>query len=201
MENLLQTIREERARFGATMSHDECARLCNAVAWRHRAQGFGLSAKSSGTYGTLPNGTRIAHDILHHLPSNELVDILTAAGAESQPQWSPVGPPQSADRVFVAPVDPRPIETPTAPWSLPPVPMPVGPTTTDVLVRLDTLAQAIDVIATRLSVLDALPVIQQQIAQAQATANKVHASLAAGVPVTLQAKLIGRVTGTVGGQR
>lgn len=188
MENLLQTIREERARFGATMSHDECARLCNAVAWRHRAQGFGLSAKSNGTYGTLPNGTRIAHDILHHLPSNELVDILTAAGAESQPQWAPVGPPQSADRVFVAPVDPMSFAAPPSSWSVPVPPVTAGPTLADLAAKLDALTQTIALL-THNSTLTAEGV------------QRLEAALKNGVPLTMNAKLIGRVTGTVGGSR
>jgi len=68
-----------------------------------------------------------------------------------------------------------------------------------VLMRLDTLANAINVIADRLSILDALTDIQHQTVQTQATVARLDESLRSGVPVTLQAKLIGRVTGTVGG--
>ena len=177
IENLLQTIREERTRFGATLSHDECARLCNAVAWRHRAQGFGVSAKSGGTYGTLPNGVRIAHDILHHLPSNQLVDILTAAGEASIPAWQPVGPPQSADRVWVAPVAPQP-----------PVvgPSPVTGPDSAVLDAVQALAARLDLLAHN----------------GRLTAEgvqRLEAALAAGLPLRLKARLLGDVTGTVGG--
>jgi len=188
MDNLLQTIREERTRFGPTLSHDECARLCNAVAWRHRAQGFGLSAKTGGTYGTLPNGTRIAHDILHHQPSNELVDILTAAGAESVPHWAPVGPPQSADRVFVAPIDPMAWDAKPPAWSVPVAPAPVGPTLADLLTRLDTMREQIALLT------------HNSTSTAEGV-QRLEAALKNGVPLTMNAKLIGRVTGTVGGSR
>ena len=187
MENLLQTIREERTRFGATLSHDECARLCNAVAWRHRAQGFGVSAKSGGTYGTLPNGVRIAHDILHHLPSNQLVDILTAAGEASIPAWQPVGPPQSADRVWVAPVDPATFgPAPVAPQ--PPVvgPSPVTGPDSAVLDAVQALAARLDLLAHN----------------GRLTAEgvqRLEAALAAGLPLRLKARLLGDVTGTLGG--
>ena len=185
MENLLQTVREERSRYGAVMSHDECARLCNAVAWRHRAQGFGVSAKASGTFGTLPSGVRIAHDILHHLPSNELVDILTAAGAESMPQWAPVGPPQSPDRVFVAPVDPLSWETPR-PVPTPPAPPVPVPGLADVLKNLEALQ----------ATLDAYRVQAQQTAE---TVQRLEDALKRGVPVRMSLPLLGRVSGTVGG--
>lgn len=185
MENLLQTVREERSRYGAVMGHDECARLCNAVAWRHRAQGFGVSAKASGTFGTLPNGVKIAHDILHHLPSNELVDILTAAGAESVPQWAPVGPPQSPDRVFVAPVDPQSwVSSPTPAPTNPPAP--AGPTLADVMQNLAALQNAIDTLTTQ----------TRETADAVA---RLESALKRGVPVRMSLPLVGRVTGTVGG--
>lgn len=59
MENLLSAIEAVRQKFGATMSDDECALLCNEVAWKHRSTGWGLSGKTSGTRGHLPNGTEI----------------------------------------------------------------------------------------------------------------------------------------------
>lgn len=187
MQNLLQSIRDERRKYGATLSHDECALLCNAVAWRHRADGWGLSAKSGGTYGTLPNGVRVAHDILHHLPSNELVDILTAAGAQSVPAWQPVGPPQSPDRVWVAPVDPASFgAAPVAPQPPAPGPQPVTDSNAAVL-------QAVQALAARLDLLEHNSTLTAEGVQ------RLEAALAAGIPLRLRARVIGEVTGTVGG--
>lgn len=185
MQEILEGIREERRKYGATLSHDECALLCNAIAWRHRAEGWGLSAKSGGTYGTLPNGKRIAHDILHHAPSNELVDILTAAGAESVPAWQPVGPPQSADRTWVAPVDPASFGAAfVAPQPVNPAPS--GPAMADVLAAVQAVSARLDLLAHN-STLTAEGV------------QRLEAALAAGIPLRLRARLIGDVTGTVGG--
>jgi len=183
MENLIETVRQVRRQFGPTMSHDECARLCNEVAWRHRASGWGLSRKVTGTRGRLPNGTEIAHDILHHAPTNELVDMLTAAGAESAPAWQPVGPPQSPDRTWVAPFDPALF----APSPAAPSPSaPSGPSLAD-------LAKALEALQARLDLLAHNSTITAEGVQ------RLEAALKAGVPLTLRAKLIGDVRGTVGG--
>ena len=187
MENLIETVRQVRAQFGGTLTHEECALLSNAVAWRHRGTGWGLSRKTGGTRGRLPNGTEIAHDILHHQPSNELVDILIAAGEASTPTWNPVGPPQSADRTWVAPVDPATFtQAPApAPGPVPPAP-PAGPTLAQVLERLDALQARVDLLAHN-STLTAEGV------------QRLEASLKTGIPLSLRAKLIGDVRGTVGG--
>lgn len=182
MENLLTTVREIRATFGPTLTHEECVLLCNAVAWRHRQTGWGLSRKTSGTRGRLPNGTEVAHDILHHQPTNELVDILTAAGAESTPAWVPMGPPQSPDRTWIAPVDP-------AQWGpTAPTPVAAGPSLAD-------LAKTLDILQTRLDLLGHNSTLTAEGVQ------RLEAALTVGLPVRLRAKIIGDVTGTVGGPR
>lgn len=187
MQNLLDSIREERRKYGATMSHEACALLCNAVAWRHRFEGWGLSRKTGGTRGRLPNGVEVAHDILHHAPSNELIDILTAAGAESQPAWQPVGPPQSPDRTWVAPVDPASFgAAPVAPQPVTPGPSPVTESNAAILQAVQALSARLDLLAHN-STLTAEGV------------QRLEAALAAGIPLRLRAKLIGDVTGTVGG--
>lgn len=144
MTSLLSTVQRLRSAYGATMTDDECARLCNDVAWVHRADGWGVNAKASGVHGVLPNGTKIAHDILHHRPTNELVDILTSAGAASVPTWTPVGPPQSIDRVFVAPVD---FSAPTGPTPPAPTPDAVLTALRHMQDRMDALAHDVNVTA------------------------------------------------------
>lgn len=185
MDTLLASVQAERQAYGPTMTDDECARLCNAVAWRHRATGWGLSRKTSGTRGRLPNGVEVAHDILHHQPTNTLVDILTAAGGASTPTWNPVGPPQSADRVFVAPFDPAswggPAPTPT-PTPTPPAPVDLGP----VLAELAALRAE-------------LAAVRDEARLAAGAAVRLEQRVAAGLPLRVRAGLLGTVTGTVGG--
>jgi hypothetical protein len=103
VNSLLPTIKAVRAKYPQIMTDDQCGMLCLEVAWLHRNEGWGLSNKPSGKNVRLPDGTLVAHDVLHHKPTNTVYDILRAAGAESEPQWSNVGSPQSSDRTWVAP--------------------------------------------------------------------------------------------------
>jgi hypothetical protein len=190
MDVLIDTVRQVRGTFGATLSHEECALLCNEVAWRHRAGGWGLSRKTGGTRGRLPNGTEIAHDILHHQPTNQLVDILTAAGAESTPAWQPVGPPQSPDRTWVAPVDPATFGAALSPAPAPAAPPPpAGPTLAELAAKVDALAAAVA----------GLPLLAHNSTATAEAVQRLEAALKAGIPLSLRAKLIGDVRGTVGG--
>jgi hypothetical protein len=146
MQNLLTTVQQVRATYGPTMTDDECAELCNTVAWMHRADGWGINRKTSGTLGTLPNGVQIAHDILHYRPTNELVDCLQSAGAASTPTWNPVGPPQSADRTWLAPYDPA-LFAPAPPTTPAPSPDAVLDAIKHLHDRLDAMAHDINVTA------------------------------------------------------
>lgn len=185
MDNLLATIQDVRKKFGAKMNDDECALLCNEVAWRHRATGWGLSRKTGGTRGHLPNGAEIAHDILHHQPSNTLVDILVGAGAQSSPTWNPVGPPQSADRTWVAPVDPA-----TFGGAKPADPTPVTPPpSNDAKVMLDTLkAVAADI-----------AMLKAEVKRGAEASVAVEQSLKRGIPLRIKS-FIGKIVGTIGGE-
>jgi hypothetical protein len=183
-----EIVAEERARFGATLTDEQCGLLTNAVAWRlaQTDPAWGVSAKPQGKASTLPNGQRIAHDILHYRTTNTLIDILQAAGAESRPQWAEV--PYHGDpvgRPWLPAVDPATFAQAPAPGPTPP-PVPIGPTRADVLARVDALAQRLDLLAHN-ATLTAEGV------------QRLEAALATGVPLTLRAKLIGQVTGTVGG--
>ena len=121
--SLLSTIQAVRAEYGATMNDDQCAELCNKVAWLHRndPQQWGLSYKDSGTHGVLKNGTPVAHDIIMSGVTKEGFDVLVSAGAQSTPTWGSVGLITNPARFWVAPVDPgtgtvpspNPVPTPT----------------------------------------------------------------------------------------
>jgi hypothetical protein len=103
---ILDDLHVERAKYGATMNDDECVELCNAVAWKHRGDGWGLSGKKNGTRGRRYDGVELAHDILHHGPTNTLYDVLVGAGAQSLPVFNNAGPP-IGDRPWVAPIEPK----------------------------------------------------------------------------------------------
>ena len=177
-----------RAKFGALLTDDECGLLTNEVAYRlaQTDPAWGVSAKPNGKASTLPNGARIAHDILHYRTTNTLIDILQAAGAESRPQWAEVpyhGDPSG--RPWLPAVDPATFAPTPVPGPTPP-PVPAGPTLADVLARVEAVQQRLDLLAHN-STLTAEGV------------QRLEAALAAGIPLRLRAKLIGDVTGTVGG--
>ena len=183
-----EVVAAVRAKFGALLTDDECGLLTNEVAYRlaQTDSAWGVSAKPNGKASTLPNGARIAHDILHYRTTNTLIDILQAAGAESRPQWAEVpyhGDPSG--RPWLPAVDPATFAPTPVPGPTPP-PVPAGPTLADVLARVDALAQRLDLLAHN-STLTAEGV------------QRLEAALAAGIPLRLRAKLIGDVTGTVGG--
>ena len=185
MTNLLETVREERRKYPTPMTDDQCVDMCNAVAWRHRAEGWGLSRKVDGVRGRRYDGQECAHDILHHLPTNQLFDVLADAPKTAAPVWQPKGPPQSDDRTWVAPIAPTGV--PVAPVAPPPVnPAPSGPTLAEVAATLATISQRLDLLAHN-STLTAQGV------------QRLEAALAAGIPLRLRARLIGEVAGTVGG--
>jgi hypothetical protein len=177
-----------RTKFGPLMTDDECGLLTNEAAYRlaQTDPAWGVSAKPQGKASTLPNGARIAHDILHYRTTNTLIDILQAAGAESRPQWAEVpyhGDPSG--RPWLPAVDPATFAPTPVPGPASP-PVPAGPTLADVLARVEALAQRLDLLAHN-STLTAEGM------------QRLEAALAAGIPLRLRAKLIGDVVGTVGG--
>jgi hypothetical protein len=135
---VVKSLHEERAKYGATMNDDECAELVNAVAWKHRDEGWGLSGKNFGTHGTLHDGTQVAHDILHYRPTNKIWDVLTGAGAHSTPirAFGPGGPPPGSNRPWVAPVAPVGAVTPPVTPVTPPV---TPPPSSDLGAKLNEL--------------------------------------------------------------
>jgi hypothetical protein len=139
---VVASLHEERANYGATMSDEQCVELINAVAWKHRADGWGLSGKDFGTHGVRYDGARVAHDILHHRPTNKIWDVLGSAGAASTPPSSlgPGGPPPGSNRPWVAPIVPEgvtPAPTPTPQPQPTPTPTPVD--LSAVLAKLDAV--------------------------------------------------------------
>ena len=155
--SLLGSIEFERTRYGATMTDDECVALCNAVAWIHRNEQFGLSRKESGTRGRRYDGQECCHDVVM-LPDGRYWDILTAAGGASMPNWprddKPAGVITDKARGWVAPI---------APQGVPVVPNPpvvTPPTQTfackfsDMTPQMSTLEAKIEVLRASVGVMD-----------------------------------------------
>jgi len=102
--SLLDTVKQERARYGTPLTNDEMGELLNEVAWRHRDDGWGLAAKSVGAYTAQPR-TRvgISRDLLIHRPSGRMYDVLADVEGAAFPAWQDQG---LADLPWVPPVAP-----------------------------------------------------------------------------------------------
>lgn len=103
--NILVDVVAERAKYGSTPTNAELGKMLNAIAWKNKDAGWGLSGKNFGEKCPSPAG-EIACDILHHKPTNVLVDVFQNAGAESAPVWQVSGPPPGTNRPWVAPAQP-----------------------------------------------------------------------------------------------
>lgn len=113
--NLKSDVEAARKTISGQPTPEQLADLLNQIAWKNRTDGWGLSRKDGGNRCVSPLVGSIACDILHHRPTNILYDVFGSSENGATPQFDPVGPPQSADRVWVAPVDPGGIITPPPP--------------------------------------------------------------------------------------
>lgn len=124
-ESLLELVRQVRAGYPAIPTDPQLCEMLNTIAWTangNRADGpWGLSAKPGGTRCIRTDGQPLAHDIIHHRPTNRLFDVFVAAGAESTPAWSEVGHHQDPNRPWVAAIPPGGTAPPPPP---PPCPYP-----------------------------------------------------------------------------
>lgn len=126
-QNLLPDVQAERAKYPTPMTPAQLAQMLNAVAWKHRLEGWGLLEKGAGNSCPLA-GKFIACDILVHAPTVTHYDVLSDSDGAATPQFNSSGPcvlsPSSGCAMdhFLVPVDPgggSPSPTPT------PVPVPV----------------------------------------------------------------------------
>lgn len=159
--------------------------ILNAVAWRHRAEGWGLSRKTGGTRVPSPAG-EIAEDILQ-LPDGHHFDVLGAAGVgkplrPGQPES--IGVIDLQARPWVAPVDhvpawlaatggpPRSHSTPQPPAAAAPacaaraVVEPLQAQIDVVRSHIDALRAQLDAVAARLDQLLARETIDPALLQA-----------------------------------
>ena len=86
----LDTLKTLRAAYPTPMSNDALGQLLNAVAWTHRAEGWGLLKKPTGSHCRQPQtGLLISRDILVVQVGADLVlyDVLIDAEGAAKPIW------------------------------------------------------------------------------------------------------------------
>lgn len=106
------TLTQERAKYPTPPSHDQMGAMLNTTAWVHRADGWGLSKKTTGNVCPSVAGS-IACDVLM-LPSGAYWDVFIASGEATTVSCGvqsgtipPAGP-----RGYLAPKDPGGTTTP-----------------------------------------------------------------------------------------
>ena len=118
-DSLLESVREERAKYGMPLTNSEMGQLINAVAWKHRDAGWGLALKNQGSYTTQPEtGIRISRDLLVHPATQTMYDVLIDVAGEGRPGW---GGPIKQDLPFIYPVASEDKEPAPVPVPIPPV--------------------------------------------------------------------------------
>jgi len=149
-DSVFDTLQRERNLLGSRPNAYALGVLLNAVAWEHRAEGFGLSRKVGGITVPFPGGGTICHDVLQ-LPDGTAWDVLLAAGEQATPIQGDSFTITDPARPWVAPVDPWTAYFLTEPvlpvtWPVPPLltAPPVPPDLTIILDRLDALEVAVE---------------------------------------------------------
>ena len=154
MESLLPDVIAERAKFGATMTNDQCVALLNAVAWKNRDEGWGLGKKTSGNRGRRSDGVECTVDGLVHRDTMTFVDALKDAGGKSEPAWQVATNP--SNRPWVAPVDPDRRDDVVPP---PPPPPPPPVDLSELRTAIQALTSQVTALETRLRTLESRPVV------------------------------------------
>ncbi len=124
----LETLQELRREYPTPMSPAQIGALLNAVAWVHRAEGYGLLKKPSGSNCPQPQtGAKVSKDILCVVDGSDLrlFDVLIDAEGKGSPTWGTKKPLQNLS-LWTAPVDAAVPLPPTKPEP-PPPPVPTAP--------------------------------------------------------------------------
>ncbi len=116
-ESLESAVRAERAKYPVLLTIDQPAKILNAVAWAHRADGWGLSVKKNGNNVPSPQGVPVAYDILHHKPTDTLWGCGTGEWHTFTVNWGLEDHHHNPERPWLAPIQPAdgPIEEPEDP--------------------------------------------------------------------------------------
>lgn len=102
--NLFNDVEKARLRYGPKPNSNELFLILNEVAWKNRDKGLGFSSKPHETHIPGPNGVMIAHDILQVKGTQDLYDVLIAAGERADPTWNKVAWHNDSNRIWLAPV-------------------------------------------------------------------------------------------------
>ena len=145
-DDVFATLQQQRARFGPTPTDPELGIILNDTAWVHRSTGWGVNIKNGGTNCPQPGQPprMIAHDILHHQPSNMIFDCLIAAGGAATPTQAEGSVMTISDRPWA------PANQPTSGGTIPPT-----PPTSDLEQRLALCENQIGVLAAQVRMLEA----------------------------------------------
>ena len=173
--SLLGDVIAARQAYGPTLSRADVGALLNAVAWTHRAAGWGLLSKPTGA--NCPHaGTAIACDILVHAPSGLHFDVLIDAENVARPTWDNKGPIDLAR--FLAPIDAGPVTPAPGSTGQTTVSSDVTPGWVPLVARLEALERAVQALNAT------VPAVEQRVDEARAVAAD-----AAGQADTLAARL------------
>ena len=112
--NLLSDLEAARAKYGATISHEQAAKILDTVAWNHKNENWGLLSKPDGN--NCPVGsTPVACDILINKDSGIIYDVFNdspgicngiSVAAPSKPQWNANDLNTDDVSRWMAPIDP-----------------------------------------------------------------------------------------------
>lgn len=187
LPNLLGDLKAERTKYPPQITAAQAGALLNAVALKHKAEGFGLLRKDAGNRCPLPaGGVTVSCDWIVHLPSGLGCDAL-GSGPDSDPPASGPASPQWCAGVafdqarFVSPVDTGGGDTPPPDPPDPPPPASGAATAELQRVQLEALAA---IVAKLQEQIDALAV--QDTAQTAAIVQAVKdlkAEIAKGIKV------------------
>jgi hypothetical protein len=114
-DSLLPTLEALRLAYPANWTHADRGAYLNAVAFRHKDQGWGLLAKPTGNRCSTPQGVDVSCDYLVYRPTMQGFDVLAD---ETTPVWQAGDIFTSEPERWVAPVStggPVPVPDPQPP--------------------------------------------------------------------------------------
>jgi hypothetical protein len=179
LPNLLADLRVERAKYPPTIDAAQAGELLNAVAWKHKAEGFGLLRKDSGNRCPQPSsGVSVSCDWLVNVNTGTGCDVLGSGPDSDPPANGPAIPQWCAGDAF----DKTRFVTPVEAGGPPPPPPPPPPGTEAATADLQRaqLALLLQIATQQQQQLEAQRVQMEQLA---AAIRDLKAEIAKGVRV------------------
>jgi hypothetical protein len=150
--NRLDVVERVRAEYPDKPSLPQVGEMLNKIAWEVRADGFGLSRKPSGEHMTHQPGTGIpiAGDILHHQPTDTLIDVFIGWEDGAKPTWGATVHHNDPARPWIPAVEPLGTTIPDPPIEEPQEPEENG--SEAILARLRAIQEAVTKLSKHLGV-------------------------------------------------